>query len=79
MAELSAAHRALGAAMRERRRELGLSQKQLAEAANCTSNYVSLVENGEGNVSLSKLLWLAYALGVPASRLVAVAEAQFQP
>lgn len=76
MPALSAAHAALGAAIRHRRSAAGLSQGAVADAAGCTANYVSLIELGEGNVSFGKLLALAAALGVRASVLVASAETE---
>ena len=58
-----------GLAVRTRRKELGLSQEQLAEAADLHRNYVGGIERGERNVALRNLLKLARALGMKPSDL----------
>ena len=68
-------HRALGEAVRARRRALGLSQEALGEKARIDQTYLSNLENGRRNVSLALLVRLAQALDVPLSRLLAQAEA----
>ena len=50
--------------MRKVRRAKGLSQEQLAHAANMDRSYVSGLERGEFNVSLLALAKLARVLGV---------------
>ena len=61
---------ALGAAVRERRKKLGLSQESLANEAGLDRTYVGGVERGERNPTL-KVLWkLAEALQIPPSALV---------
>jgi len=53
-----------------RRKELGMSQADLAEAAHISRNYVSLIERGEAqNVSTKLLSRLALALGTTPSQL----------
>ena len=65
---------ALGAAIRERRTELGLSQEKLAVVSGLDRTYVGGVERGERNPTL-KVLWkLAEALQVPPSELIRLAE-----
>ena len=52
----------LGHAIREVRRTKGLTQRQVAEAAGCTPAYLSLVENGKADPSLTMLKKLAAAV-----------------
>ncbi len=62
--------RQFGVRVRKTRVALGISQEQLAERAGCHRNYVGLVERGERNPSLTRVVELASALGVdPASLL----------
>jgi transcriptional regulator with XRE-family HTH domain len=52
----------LGAAIRDRRRAIGLSQEKLAERIECHRNYVGTVERGEQNVTFDLLVRFAKAL-----------------
>ena len=61
---------AFGRAVRKRREELGLSQIELAEAANLHRTYIGSVERGERNVGLENIVTLATALGATASSLL---------
>ncbi|MBM4061122.1 MAG: helix-turn-helix domain-containing protein [Planctomycetes bacterium] len=54
----------LGAAVRERRRALGLKQVELAELARCSTRFVHMVEAGKTTVRLDKLLALLGILGL---------------
>ncbi len=54
----------LGRAVRERRLELGWSQKVLGERAGLRRPYISDVERGTRNVSLDSICKLAEALDV---------------
>jgi transcriptional regulator with XRE-family HTH domain len=56
--------------MRRVRRAKGLSQEELAHAANMDRSYVSGLERGEFNVSLLALARLARVLGVRVETLV---------
>ena len=58
-----------GAAIRKRRKELGLSQEELAERADLHRTYVSDVERGSRNVSLENIERLARALELSVSAL----------
>jgi len=50
--------------LRKARREMGLSQEDLAERANLHRTYVGSVERAERNVSIDNMGRLAAALGV---------------
>jgi len=52
----------LGAIIRRRRLELGLSQEQLAEKADLHFTYISGIERGLENVSILKLAKIAAGL-----------------
>lgn len=58
-----------GKAIRRRRRELDLSQEQLAERAELHRNYVSGIETGTRNPSLKNIEKLAIALNISIARL----------
>lgn len=51
-----------GRKVRKRRRDLDLTQRQLAEKAGLAINYVGLIERGEKNSSLTVIQALAKAL-----------------
>ncbi len=60
----------LGAAIKRRRIRLGLTQEELAEAADLHWTYVSGIERGIRNVSILNLLQIATALGLRVRDLV---------
>ena len=60
----------LGARIRERRSQLGLSQEALADLAGLHWTFVGQVERGRRNLSLHNLLKLADALQTDPGRLV---------
>jgi transcriptional regulator with XRE-family HTH domain len=66
---------ALGAAVKARREELGLTQEGVALAGDLHQRWVSNVENGWRNPSYSSLRRLAASLELSASELIARAEA----
>ncbi len=59
--------RQLGLALRQRRRELGLTQSQIAERAGLRTATVSVVENGDPGVKLSTIFTLLVALDLELS------------
>ncbi|MGC2168294.1 MAG: helix-turn-helix transcriptional regulator [Acidimicrobiales bacterium] len=61
----------LGRRVRAERHRLGISQMALADLVGLHFSFVSEVERGEPNLSLSSLLRLAEALGVDPGKLVA--------
>jgi transcriptional regulator with XRE-family HTH domain len=70
----SARHRAFGEALRELRGAAGYSQESLADAAKLDRTYVSGIERGERNPSLTNLFRLADTLGVQLSERLVRAE-----
>jgi transcriptional regulator with XRE-family HTH domain len=66
--------RRLGAAIRVRRHELGLSQERLGELADCERNYVGRVEQGAHRIGLDILLRIASALKTTLAQLAASAR-----
>ena len=62
--------RAVGAAVRSRRKELGLSQEELGYKAKLDRTYISGVERGVRNPTVVVLEKIADALKIPAYRLL---------
>ena len=60
-----------GKAIRRRRRELDLSQEELAERAELHRTYISNIERGELNPSLETMEKLVKALNITVSDLFA--------
>ena len=58
-----------GKAIRQRRRELDLSQEELAERSGLHRNYISGIENGERNPSLKNIAKLVAGLEISVSDL----------
>jgi HTH-type transcriptional regulator / antitoxin HipB len=54
----------LGAAVRRRRRSLGLNQRALADLAGCSERFVFSLEHAKGTLHLSKVLDVLQALGL---------------
>ncbi|MGD9782539.1 MAG: helix-turn-helix domain-containing protein [Kiritimatiellia bacterium] len=54
--------RKFGAAVRIRRRALGLSQEEFAEKVDCHRNFVGRIERGEQNPTVDTLVRIARAL-----------------
>jgi transcriptional regulator with XRE-family HTH domain len=66
----------LGAAIRERRGELAISQEGLGARCDLHRTYIAGIERGERNPSLKSISRIAKALDVPVSELMRRAEAQ---
>ena len=60
----------IGNAIRDCRKQAGISQEELAERADLHPNYVGKIERGEQWISLHALLRVAKALGVRVRDLV---------
>jgi transcriptional regulator with XRE-family HTH domain len=61
---------ALGARVRQRRRELGLSQDDLARATGITFQQVQKYEHGANRISFSRLVEIAQALDLNVAGLI---------
>lgn len=55
---------AFGKAVRELRKERGLSQEAFADLAGIDRSYMGHIERGEKNVTLTKIYQLSDALGI---------------
>ena len=64
----------LGAAIRARRNELGLTMRALAKAAGVSERFLVQLENGEGNISVARLEDVAEALATTGAELLAAAS-----
>jgi transcriptional regulator with XRE-family HTH domain len=67
---------AFGLVLRELRRERGLSQEALALEADLQRNYISLIERGINQSTITTLFKLAAALQVRPSEFLAKVEAE---
>jgi len=67
---LSPALGELGARIRERRLELGLSQEGLADRTELHWSYLGQIERGQRNLTIHNVLRIAAALGLDAGELV---------
>lgn len=65
---------ALGQAIRERRKNLGMNVEKLARIIGKDADYVTLVEDGEANLSLHDLLLIGTVLNLRLSTLLAIVE-----
>ncbi|MBI2683913.1 MAG: helix-turn-helix transcriptional regulator [Actinobacteria bacterium] len=63
MVELALLRREIARALFDRRRQLGLTQAAVAEMLRTSQSTVARLERGEGDVRLSSLQRLAFALG----------------
>lgn len=64
----------LGQAIRNQRKQLGLSQEKLAERCGFDRTYISMLERGKRNPSLLNLLKLAKGLQTSVSQLTEVCD-----
>lgn len=53
-----------GEVLRDRRKELGITQKELAERVGRDRSYISRLEKGETDLQLSSFIRIAAALGI---------------
>jgi transcriptional regulator with XRE-family HTH domain len=56
--------------VRSRRKDLGLSQEELADRAQVHRTFIGQVERSETNVSIDNIERISEALGVPPSELL---------
>ena len=67
-------HVAFGQVLRKHRLAAGFSQEQLGLAAEVQRNFISLIETGQNQPTVTTIFKLAGALGVKASKMVADTE-----
>ena len=67
-----------GAVLREYRDERGLSQEKLAELSELERTFISFLERGERQPSLTTIFKIAKALDISATQLVSSVEARIQ-
>lgn len=65
---------AFGKVLRQKRKEAGLTQEQLGLDANVQRNFVSLIERGVNQPTITVVFKLAHALGCRPSQLFAEVE-----
>lgn len=65
---------AFGKVLRQKRKDAGLTQEQLAHEADVQRNYVSLIERGIHHPTIAVVFKLAYALRCPPSVLISELE-----
>jgi len=63
-------YRKIGRRIRDARKEKGLTQEQLAELVNLSTDHVSHIEIGSASLSLAALLAFCETLGVSADQLL---------
>lgn len=66
--------RALGAAVRSRRTECGLTMREVAATAKVSERFLVQLEGGEGNISVGRLEDVAEALGTSGAVLLTAAS-----
>ncbi len=69
---------AFGKVLRKMRMDAGLTQEQLGLEADLRRTYVSILELGHQQPSLTTILKLARALNCPAQKIVANVEAEMR-
>lgn len=72
-------HAALGRALRSLRLAADMSQEQLGLESGVQRNFISLIETGQNQPTISTIFKLAAALNVKPSKLVAEAEKLINP
>ena len=65
---------AFGRVLRDLRKQVGLTQEQLGFEAELERNYISMLERGERQPTLTTLMKLARPLRLKASEMVALVE-----
>lgn len=64
----------IGTALRRLRTAAGMTQEQLALESGVQRNFISLIETGQNQPTISTIVKLARALGMKASEFVVEAE-----
>lgn len=69
---------AFAAVLRERRERAGLTQEDLAERADVSARFVSFLENGRRQPTLSALAALSAGVGASMGEMIAEVEARYR-
>ena len=67
-------HAAFGQVLRKHRLAAGFSQEQLGLESGVQRNFISLIETGQNQPTITTIFKLAGALGIKASKLIAETE-----
>ena len=67
-------HAAFGQVLRKHRLAAGLSQEQLGLESGVQRNFISLIETGQNQPTITTIFKLAGALGLTSSKLIAETE-----
>jgi transcriptional regulator with XRE-family HTH domain len=67
---------AFGRVLRRQRVSAGLTQEQLGFESTLQRNYISTLERGQQQPTLTSIFKLSASLGVPASKLIELTEAE---
>ena len=67
-------HAAFGQVLRQMRQAAGWSQEQLGLEAGIQRNFVSLIETGQNQPTITTIFKLARALGVKPSKMLVIVE-----
>jgi transcriptional regulator with XRE-family HTH domain len=67
-------HAAFGQVLRKHRLAAGLSQEQLSLESGVQRNFISLIETGQNQPTISTIFKLATAMGIKPSRLITETE-----
>lgn len=59
-----------GEKVKAARKEMDLSQEELAAKAGLHRTYIGMIERGEKNITLINILKIAHALNIPAAELL---------
>ena len=70
--------KACGDVLRQKRKKVGFSQEQLALECGLDRTYISLLERGLRQPTLTTLFVLAGSLGIKASRLINLVEIELK-
>ena len=67
-------HAAFGQVLRKHRLAAGLSQEQLGLESGVQRNFISLIETGQNQPTISTIFKLAVAIGIKPSKLITETE-----
>lgn len=63
-----------GKRLKHKRKELGLTQEELAEKADLDASYIGFLERGERDISFENIMALTQVLKIPLKELIPEAE-----